>query len=96
MNSEWNAFRASRGKSYSAAHISGCIAAIVVMAVLVVAKRGGYLPASMHLQRLAVFTILAYGFVAAGMLWRLGRGAKRMKEAEEGSTLMGGMRPPLA
>jgi hypothetical protein len=76
--------REARGKACKAAHIGGCVAAIVVMAIAVPAKLGGHLPASVSSARLLLFPVLAYGLVVAAMLWKLGRAIKRSQAVQDG------------
>ena len=83
MKSQVELCRESSGASCSEAHIAGCIAAIIVMAVFVPAKLFGYLPASMTTLRIMSLPVLAYGLVAAGMLWKLGRAIKRAKTVDD-------------
>jgi hypothetical protein len=87
MKSPVDVCRESSSKSCKTAHIGGCIAAIAVMAVLAIAKLGGYPPASMNAFRLMLFPFIAYGFVAAGMLWTLGRSIKRAKITDESAPM---------
>lgn len=79
--------RETRGQACQAAHIGGCIAAIIVMIVIVPAKLWGELPASMTTARLMLFPVLAYGLVVAAMLWKVGRAIKRSQTiADKAST----------
>ncbi|WP_428304360.1 hypothetical protein [Lacipirellula sp.] len=68
MSAVIDSSREARGKACKAAHIGGCIAAIVVMIIVVPAKLGGYLPASVSSARLLLFPVLAYGLGVAAML----------------------------
>ena len=83
MKTEVEVCRESCGASYSAAHIGGCIAAIAIMVICVIAKRCGYLPASMTALRIMLLPVLAYGLIGAAMLWTLGRAIKRAKIADD-------------
>ena len=94
MKTQVEACRESCSESYRTAHISGCIAAIVVMTVFAGAKLGYYLPVSMSSLRIMLFPLLAYVLVGAGMLWNLGRSIKRAKIADE-LVLMAADVPPL-
>lgn len=94
MKSKVDACRESCSGKLKAAHIGGCIAAIVVTVVLVVAKLGSYLPASMTSLRITLVSLLAYGLVSAAMCWKLGRAIKRAK-AEDDSAAAGVVIPQL-
>lgn len=77
MSPRVDACRESCVKACKAAHIGGCIAAIVVILAIIPAKLWGYLPASVTPARLMLFPVLAYGLGFGAMLWKLGRAIKR-------------------
>ncbi|BBO33385.1 hypothetical protein [Lacipirellula parvula] len=83
MSTAIGSCREARGEACKAAHIGGCVAAIVVIAIVVPAKLGGYLPAGMSSVRLLLFPVLAYGLVVAAMLWKLGRAMKRSQAVQD-------------
>ncbi|WP_428306682.1 hypothetical protein [Lacipirellula sp.] len=83
MSTAIDSCREARGEACKAAHIGGCVAAIVVMTIVVPAKLGGYLPASVSSVRLLLFPVLAYGLGVAAMLWSLGRAIKRSQSVKD-------------
>jgi hypothetical protein len=95
MNNHVDDCRESCGRSYGMAHLGGCFAAIIVMAVLVPAKLANLLPDGMTALRVMLWPVLAYGLVFAAMLWRLGRAIKRARAIDEAAHAASAVPPPL-